>query len=104
MLEEEQNRILVYTHEMLGMNAHGASKVPVAKGKTNSDWWRFDDPPEIEVVAETQQPDGTLSDKEYELILKMINTLNKWIPDGGSPLSILCSFLTWENSFYSSQR
>lgn len=37
MLEEEQNGILIYTHEMLGMNAHGASKLLVAKGKTNSD-------------------------------------------------------------------
>lgn len=33
MREEEQNRILVYIREMLGMNAHRASKSAGGQGK-----------------------------------------------------------------------
>ena len=49
----------------------------------------------MEALAEIQQPDGTLmSVMEYELLLKMINTFRRWIPDVSFPLSILCPFLT----------
>ncbi len=112
MDEKERNRIPAYVHAMLGNNRTSCFRK--CRFFLSPNYWPrlpregrtvcgkvFNHPSKLEAVTKIEELDLALSDKEYDLLMMMINIFKKWYPDVSFPLSILCPFLSMLNQLLS---